>query len=94
MVIAHQAPSVPKAADDRGDSSRLGVRTDRRYVSPDEWLRENPGTFGRTAFYEMLQAGRLPHVRVRRKYLVPSDLLDLLLAKQIDSAIESSTSAA
>jgi len=90
MVVAHQAPSAPTV-----DEGRITANyPHRRYVSPEDWLREHPGTFGRTLFYEMLQANRLPHVRVKRKYLVPSDLLDLLLAKQLDGTADSPASAA
>jgi hypothetical protein len=52
--------------------------TPRRYLSPDNWLREHPGTIGRTLLYESIKTGEIPHVRFGRRVLIPDDALDLV----------------
>jgi hypothetical protein len=54
----------------------------RRYLSPDNWLKEHPGTLGRTLFYQSLKTGEIPHVRVGRRVLVPDDALDIVRASR------------
>lgn len=64
---------------------QIEVEKPRQYLSPEAWLRQHPGTIGRTPFYEALRRGELPHVRIGRRYLVPDDLLDLLLVAKRSS---------
>ena len=57
-----------------------------RYLSVDEFVeqnrREGRTVLGRTATYDALRRGELPHVRIGRKILVPDDALDRMLAAQ------------
>lgn len=55
------------------------------YVSPEAWRQEHPGVIGRTLLYEAIRRGEIPHVRVGRRILVPSDALDRMLAAQQES---------
>ena len=41
---------------------------------------------GRTALYEALRRGELPHIRIGRKILIPEDAFDLMLANQHSNA--------
>jgi excisionase family DNA binding protein len=70
----------PTATDDPVSRPPDPPRT-RRYLSPERWLRENPDTIGRTLLYESIRAGTVPSVKLGRRYLVPDDLLDRLLAE-------------
>jgi len=83
MVSTPHSPTAAELDDRQHPPGDVADRAQRRYLSPEDWLRENPGTIGRTKLYELLQEGdRLPAVRLGRRYLVPSDLLNLLLAEQ------------
>lgn len=53
------------------------VETD--FVPVPEFLRRNPGLIGRTTLYELVKARRIPHVRIGRKVLIPTNLLSLLV---------------
>ncbi len=64
----------------------------REYVPVDRFLEANrdPVTgrrrIGRDALYAGIHAGRVPHVRLGRRILVPSDLLDQLVTRPGDDA--------
>ena len=57
-----------------------------RYLSVDEFIemnrRDGRSLVGRTATYEALRRGDLPHVRFGRKILIPANALDLMLARR------------
>ncbi len=61
--------------------------TERRQFFPvDEFIarnrREGRPLSGRTATYDALRRGELPHIRIGRKILIPEDAFDLMLARQ------------
>lgn len=64
----------------------------REYIPVDRFLEANrdPITgrrrIGRDALYAGIHAGRVPDVRLGRRILVPSDLLDLLVTRSSDDA--------
>ena len=43
------------------------------------FLRKHKGMIGRTAFYEGIRQNTIPHIRIGRKILVPSDALERVL---------------
>jgi hypothetical protein len=49
-----------------------------RYLKPEEWLKRNPGLFGRDTFYQRLRDGTIPHVRAGRRILVRDDVLEIM----------------
>lgn len=51
--------------------------TTGRYQTVEDWCRDNG--LGRTATYQAVREGRLPHVRLGRKVLIPRDALDRLV---------------
>ncbi len=64
----------------------------RTYISVPEFLERNrdPITgsrvIGRDAIYTAIRTGQLPHIRIGRKLLVPSDALDILAAQSTSTA--------
>lgn len=54
------------------------------YLSVEEFIarncREGRPLLGRTATYEALRRGELPHIRLGRKILIPEDAFDRMLA--------------
>ena len=52
------------------------------WLSPTEFLDRNRGRFGRNSLYNWLAEGKLPHVQIGRKILIPSDAFDRMLAGQ------------
>ncbi len=59
--------------------------TARRYQKVPEWSRDNG--ICETATYARVRRGELPHVRIGRKILIPSDALDQLVqgGRAVDS---------
>ena len=58
------------------------MREDVEWLSPMEFLARNRGRFGRNSLYNWLAEGKLPHVQINRKILIPSDAFDRMLAGQ------------
>ena len=58
----------------------------RRYLTVEEFIAENKRhgrpLSGRTALYDALRQNAVPHIRVGRKILIPSDAFDLMLVAQ------------
>ena len=52
------------------------------YLTPTQFLAANPGKIGRNLLYNEINAGRIPHIRVGRRILVPEDAWDQMLAAQ------------
>ncbi len=55
----------------------------RRYQSVSKFLEANPGTIGRTRLLEYVRDGRVPHVRLGKKILLPEDALDQLVIRPV-----------
>jgi excisionase family DNA binding protein len=55
-------------------------RTERRAYSPAEWARLHG--MGEQTVYHAIRTGRLPSVRLGRRWLVPHDALDRMMEKQ------------
>ena len=51
-------------------------------LSPDEFFRELQGTIGRNSVYGLIQAGRIKHVRIGRKILIPRRELEEFLIRE------------
>lgn len=51
-----------------------------RVMTPTEWAKVHG--VGRNLVYEEIRRGRLPHVRLGRKILIPIDALERMLASQ------------
>ena len=49
------------------------------WITPKEWLVEQEGRIGRNKLYDLIRTSAIPHVRLGRKILLPSDFLDRLL---------------
>lgn len=47
------------------------------YQNVDDWCRDKP--LSRGATYAAIREGRLPHVRIGRKVLIPRDALDRMV---------------
>lgn len=45
-------------------------------LTPEEYYRAFDGAIGRGSIYELLRAGRIRHVRLGRKILIPRSELD------------------
>ena len=64
-------------------TSTSGDQGDRRWYSPEEFLREarrQGAAVSRGVIYEGARTGRLPHIRIGKRILIPSDALDRMLA--------------
>ena len=56
-----------------------------QFVSAAEWLRRNPGIFGKDTFYLRLKDGSIPCIKAGKKRLVPVDLLDRVFANDLQA---------
>jgi len=54
----------------------------RTYLSVDEFVKALGGRLSRNSTYSAIGAGTIPHVRIGKRILVPSDALDKLLEFQ------------
>ena len=50
------------------------------YLTPTQFLAANPGKIGRNLLYNELNAGKIPHIKVGRRILIPEDAWDQMLA--------------
>jgi hypothetical protein len=57
------------------------VVTPTQYTSVETFLKENP-IAKRTTVYKGIRDGRIPHVRIGRRILVPRNALDLMREAQ------------
>ena len=53
------------------------------WLSPTEFLGRNRGRFGRNTLYNWLAEGKLPHIQINRKIMIPADAFDRMLAAQV-----------
>ena len=51
------------------------------YLTPMEFLEVNVGKIGRNLLYDEIKAGRIPHIRVGRRILIPEDAWDQMLGE-------------
>lgn len=58
------------------------MREDVEWLSPTEFLARHRGKFGRNTLYNWLAEGKLPHIQITRKILIPSDAFNRMLADQ------------
>ena len=58
------------------------IRDEVQWLSPTEFLARHRGKLGRNTLYNWLAEGKLPHVQIRRKILIPSDAFDRMLTSQ------------
>jgi hypothetical protein len=65
------------------DATATTHRPTPKYLSVDDWLKQNPGVIGRTLAFEAIRRGELPHIRLGRRILVPVDAFDVLLERQM-----------
>ncbi len=54
----------------------------RDWLTPTVFLARHKGKFGRNTLYNWLAEGKLPHIQIGRKILIPSDAFDRMLAGQ------------
>lgn len=59
----------------------MAQTTGARFLTVSEVLERGELPLGRTALYEAIRRGDIPHVRVGRKLLLPADVGDRLLAR-------------
>ena len=53
------------------------------------FYERNKGLIGRTALYDLVRSGRIPHVRLGRRILIPEDAFEQLLEGGLShSAVE------
>ena len=52
------------------------------WLSPTEFLARHQGRFGRNTLYNWLAEGKLPHLKINRKILIPANAFDRMLAEQ------------
>ncbi len=52
------------------------------WLSPTQFLGRHQGKFGRNKLYDWLAEGKLPHIRIDRKILIPSDAFERMLDTQ------------
>ena len=56
------------------------------WLSPAEFLALHPGKIGRNTLYDWLAQGKLPHLKINRKILIPADAFNRMLAEQASDA--------
>ena len=54
----------------------------QEWLSPAEFLARNKGRFGRNSLYDWIATGKIPHLKIQRKILIPADAFDRMLANQ------------
>ena len=52
------------------------------FVTPTVFLDRHRGKFGRNTLYNWLAEGKLPHVKINRKILIPTDAFERMLVDQ------------
>ena len=52
------------------------------WLSPAQFLGRHQGKFGRNTLYNWLSEGKIPHIQINRKILIPVDAFDRMLAGQ------------
>ena len=52
------------------------------WLSPTQFLGRHQGKFGRNKLYAWLAEGKLPHIKLDRKILIPADAFERMLAGQ------------
>ena len=52
------------------------------FLTPTVFLARHKGKFGRNTLYNWLAEGKIPHIQINRKILIPSDAFDRMLAGQ------------
>ena len=60
----------------------MTIKTQEKWESPTAfWKRENryEKKFGRNLMYDWLAEGKLPHIRIGRKILIPADAFERML---------------
>ena len=55
----------------------------QEWLSPSEFLAMHQGRFGRNSLYDWLAEGKLPHLKINRKVLIPANAFDRMLADQV-----------
>lgn len=55
------------------------------FVTPRAFLARHKGKFGRNTLYAWLAEGKLPHIQIGRKILIPSDAFDRMLAAEANA---------
>ena len=51
----------------------------KEWLTVPDFIARHQGLIGRSSIYNAIQNGSLPHVRIGRRVLVPSDALERLL---------------
>jgi hypothetical protein len=59
------------------------MSNESEWLSPTEFLARHQGRFGRNSLYDWLAEGKLPHLKINRKILIPADAFDRMLAEQV-----------
>ena len=65
---------------------------DIEFLTVAAFLARSHGAIGRTAIYEALRRGDIPHARIGRKIMIPSDALERLVVQQSKSDVSTSFS--
>ncbi len=55
-------------------------------LTPEEFIKAMQGTIGRNSVYGLVQAGRIKHVRLGRKILIPRSELTDFLVRELEAA--------
>jgi len=54
----------------------------RQWLTPTQWLDQNPGLIGRTNLYGLVNSGEIPSIRIGKKILIPADALDRMFESE------------
>lgn len=55
---------------------------DTEFLTPTVFLARHKGKFGRSSLYSWLAEGKLPHVQIGRKILIPENAFERMLAAE------------
>jgi excisionase family DNA binding protein len=60
----------------------MTTKAQDRWLTTSQFLQTHKGLISKTTLHDRLRDGSIPHVRLRNKILIPSDVLDQLLEQR------------
>ena len=88
MIQYESGVNSHKVVSTREEAFTVTTETKNEWLSPTEfWYLHNQQKmkFGRNLMFDWLAGGKLPHIRIGRKILIPADAFERMLEAQRES---------
>lgn len=60
----------------------MSITERREYLAPEVWRAQQGYPFSKNNMYAAIRDGKMPHVRIGKRILIPEDALDQMLQSQ------------